>query len=153
LKRAFRHFSKPVKAWRNEKHRAQWKSTLKFYAYPVMGSFSVKDVEGNHILQALKPVWQREARSRATVAGSSGKRTGLRHCPWQRDGENPARWKGHLSHLLGKVGDRTVKHHAAMPFKSMPGFIDALKEREGVGARALELTILTARSRADGRRA
>ena len=39
-----------------------------------------------------------------------------------RIGENPARWRGHLDHLLppqGKVAP--VKHHAALPYAEVPG--------------------------------
>jgi integrase len=132
------------KAWRNEKHRAQWKSTLKTYAYPVMGSLPVKDVEGSHILQALKPIWQEKPETARRLRGRLESVLDYAAAHGYREGENPARWKGHLSHLLGRVGDRTVKHHAATPFKDLPAFMDELKEREAAGARALELTILTA---------
>ena len=132
------------KAWRNEKHRAQWKSTLRMYAYPVMGSLAVKDVEGSHILQALKPIWQEKPETARRLWGRLESVLDYATAHGYREGENPARWKGHLSHLLGRVGDRTVKHHAAMPFKELPAFMDELREREGAGARALELTILTA---------
>jgi integrase len=62
-----------------------------------------------------------------------------------RVGENPARWRGHLDKLLparGKV--RKVEHHAALPYGELPSFLIALREQEGVAARALEFTILTA---------
>ena len=62
-----------------------------------------------------------------------------------RQGENPARWRGHLDKLLpkrSKLG--AVKHHPALPYKDMPSLIKALRTEEGVAARALEFTILTA---------
>src|SRR5262249_44368220 len=62
-----------------------------------------------------------------------------------RVGENPARWKGHLDHLLparGKV--RKVEHYAALPHAELPGFLVALREQEGIAGRALEFAILTA---------
>ena len=62
-----------------------------------------------------------------------------------RDGENPARWRGHLDKLLpasGKV--RKVEHHAALPYAELPAFLTALRAQEGVSARALEFAILTA---------
>jgi integrase len=62
-----------------------------------------------------------------------------------RQGENPARWRGHLDKLLparGKV--RKVEHHAALPYTELPDFLVALREQEGIAARALEFTILTA---------
>nr|WP_315763754.1 MULTISPECIES: site-specific integrase [unclassified Bradyrhizobium] len=62
-----------------------------------------------------------------------------------RQGENPARWRGHLDKLLlvrAKV--RKVKPHAALPYDGLPAFMAALRVQEGVAARALEFLILTA---------
>jgi integrase len=62
-----------------------------------------------------------------------------------REGENPARWKGHLDNLLparGKV--RKVEHHAALPHREMPGFVAELQKQEGTAAKAFEFAILTA---------
>ena len=42
-------------SWKNQKHRAQWSSTLETYAYPHMGSLLVKDVGQEQVLKAL--VW------------------------------------------------------------------------------------------------
>ena len=62
-----------------------------------------------------------------------------------RDGDNPARWRGHLDKLLPKRSKvRKVEHHAALPYGEMPGFVTALRAQEGVAARALEFAILTA---------
>ena len=62
-----------------------------------------------------------------------------------RDGDNPARWKGHLDHLLpAKTKVRRVKHHAAMAYAELSAFITALREQDGIGARALEFLVLTA---------
>ena len=62
-----------------------------------------------------------------------------------RTGENPARWRGHLDHLLparNKV--RKVEHHAALPYEQVGAFMVQLRERDGIAARALEFAILTA---------
>src|SRR6266550_2573029 len=62
-----------------------------------------------------------------------------------REGENPARWRGHLENLLpapAKV--RRVEHHAALPYSEIGAFMERLREQEGVAARALEFAILTA---------
>jgi integrase len=62
-----------------------------------------------------------------------------------RDGENPARWRGHLDKLLpARAKVRKVKHHAALPYAKLPGFTAELRRQEGVAARALEFAILTA---------
>ncbi len=61
-----------------------------------------------------------------------------------RSGENPARWRGHLYHLLPKRVKLQRGHHPAMPWKDVPAFMGRLREREAVAALALEFTILTA---------
>jgi len=62
-----------------------------------------------------------------------------------RSGENPARWRGHLDHLLPARSKVTkVAHHAALPWREMGSFMAALREQAGIGARALEFAILTA---------
>jgi integrase len=62
-----------------------------------------------------------------------------------RDGENPARWRGHLDKLLpARAKVRKVEHHAALPYNELPDFIAALRMQEGIAARALEFAILTA---------
>jgi integrase len=62
-----------------------------------------------------------------------------------RDGENPARWRGHLSKLLpARSKVRKVEHHAALPYVELPSFMSELRSQEGVAARALEFAILTA---------
>jgi integrase len=62
-----------------------------------------------------------------------------------RQGENPARWRGHLDVLLpARSKVRQVEHHAALPYSEIGTFMAALRTREGVAARALEFAILTA---------
>jgi integrase len=62
-----------------------------------------------------------------------------------RAGDNPARWRGHLSEALpARNGIAKVEHHAALPYAELPAFMADLRIREGVAAQALEFTILTA---------
>jgi integrase len=62
-----------------------------------------------------------------------------------RTGDNPARWKGHLDHLLLKRSRlASITHHAALPIHETPGFIQILRREETVAARAFEFCILNA---------
>src|SRR5205823_12439686 len=61
-----------------------------------------------------------------------------------RDGENPARWRGHLDHLLPRRSKLARGHHAAMPYDKLATFITNLQMRQATAALALELCILTA---------
>jgi len=65
-----------------------------------------------------------------------------------RSREDPARWRGHLANLLPNRQKLTRGHRAAMPFGDVPEFITRLRDMDGIGARALEFTILMRRTRA-----
>lgn len=132
-------------AWRNEKHRAQWTSTLKAYAYPVIGSLPVADVDTVLVIKILSPLWPDMPETASRIRGRIEAVLNWATVSGHRQGDNPARWKGHLDTLLparGKV--RAVKHHAALPYDELPAFMVDLHGRPGSAARALELTILTA---------
>jgi integrase len=62
-----------------------------------------------------------------------------------RTGENPARWRGHLDHLLpARAKVARVKHHPALPYTEIGSFIAKLRQNSSAGALALEFTVLTA---------
>jgi integrase len=131
--------------WKNEKHAAQWPSTLKTYAYGVIGNLPVQAVDTSLVLKVLEPIWTKKPETASRLRGRLESILDFAKARSYRDGENPARWRGHLDKLLparGKV--RKVKHHAALPYAELPGFLVALREQEGIAARALEFTILTA---------
>jgi integrase len=61
-----------------------------------------------------------------------------------RSGENPARWRGHLDHLLPpRAKLQKTQHHSALPYARIGSFMKELRSLESVFARALEFTILT----------
>jgi len=131
--------------WRSEKHAAQWKSSLATYAEPILGNVSVQAIETPLVLRVLQPIWPEKPetasrlRSRIAAVLDWAKVQGL------RAGENPARWQGHLAKLLpAKSKVRAVEHHAALPFDQLFDFMTALRTQDGIAARALEFTVLTA---------
>jgi len=131
--------------WKNQKHADQWTNTLETYAYPIIGSLPVGIIDLPLVRKVLDPIWltKNETASRvrqrletvlawATVSG-------------YRNGENPARWRGHLDHLLPKPSKVQHRHHhAALPYTEMGDFMALLRTQQGIGALALEFTILTA---------
>ncbi len=132
-------------AWRNDKHRAQWKSTLATYAYPTFGSLSVSAIDTALVLKIIEPLWHTKPETAGRVRGRIESVLDWATVRGFRQGENPARWKGHIDKLLpprSKV--RAVKHHPALPYTEVPQFMADLRSRDGISARALELTILTA---------
>lgn len=131
--------------WRNAKHAAQWKSTLETYAYPVIGSLLVRDIELTHVLAILEPLWQAKTETATRLRGRIEQVLDWATARGHRDGLNPARWRGHLDKMLARPSKvARVVHRAALPVAEMGSFIAALRAAEGTGARALEFAILTA---------
>jgi integrase len=131
--------------FRNPKHAAQWEATLTAYASPVIGKMPVNEIDLPQILQVLEPIWttktETASRLRARIESVLAWATVAKY----RSGDNPARWKGNLNAVLPKPGKvKQVKHHAALPFGELPGFMAELRNREGIAARMLEFTIMTA---------
>jgi integrase len=131
--------------WRNGKHAGQWGATLSTYAYPIIGALPVQAVNTGLVLKVLEPIWTAKPETAGRVRGRLESILDFAKVRGERDGENPARWRGHLDKLLpahSKV--RQVEHHAALPYPELPTFLASLREQEGIAARALEFLILTA---------
>lgn len=129
--------------WRNAKHRAQWEMTLKTYC-PKLRPMKVSAVTTSDVLTAIKPLWQTKPETASRLRGRIEKVLDYAKAKGMRSGENPALWRGHLDAILPKRAKLTRGHHAAMPFADVPAFISNLRDAEGLAARALEFTILTA---------
>ena len=131
--------------WRNSKHAAQWSSTLATYVYPKLGALDVKAVDTAAVLGVLQPIWARKTETASRVRQRIEAVLDYSTAIGKRSGENPARWRGHLDHLLAKPSKvRAVQHHAALNWHELPAFMAELTQRETVDARALAFTILTA---------
>jgi integrase len=129
--------------FRNEKHKAQWKATLETYAAPLRNK-PVDTVATDDVLAVLKPIWMTKAETASRVRGRIEKVLDAAKAKGLRDGENPARWRGHLDHLLPRPSKLARGHHAAMPYEDVATFIAKLRAREATAGLALELCILTA---------
>jgi integrase len=129
--------------FRNEKHKAQWRMTLEHYAASLR-EMPVDTVTTDDVLRVLKPIWTLKAETASRLRGRIEKVLDAAKAKGFREGENPARWRGHLDHLLPKPLKLTRGHHAAMPYEEVPAFIGDLRNRDATAARALEFCILTA---------
>ena len=129
--------------WRNPKHRAQWKMTLQSYAAPLR-SRPVDQIDTADVLAVLKPHWLEKPETASRLRGRIEAVLDAAKAQGYRSGENPAAWRGHLSHLLPKRLKLTRGHHPAMAYQDLPEFIGRLREHESVAALALEFCILTA---------
>ena len=129
--------------WRSEVHAGQWRTTIDSYCGPIMDA-PIDEIDTQAVLGVLQPLWQRipetasRLRGRIEAVLDYGKANGL------RAGENPAAWRGHLALILPKRGKLTRGHHAAMPYRDLPEFIEKLRDTESIHALALEFLVLTA---------
>lgn len=139
--------------WRNAKHRAQWSATLETYVYPVFGQLPVQSIDVGLVLKAIEPIWTAKPETASRVRGRIDSVLNWATVREYRQGENPARWRGHLKEVLlaptrAKEAVRLKtgrdEHHAALPFAKLGNFMADLRQQDGNAARALEFAILTA---------
>jgi integrase len=132
-------------SWSNSKHADQWTNTLAAYASPHIGQLPIQDLDTGLILKCLEPIWTDKTETATRVRGRIESVIDWAAVRGYRNGENPARWRGHLDKVLPKPGKvAKVKHHPALSYEDLPEFIEDLELAEGTAARALELTIYTA---------
>jgi len=129
--------------FRNDKHRAQWRMTLRVYAAPLRAK-RLDDVQTEDVLEVLRPIWRSKPETASRLRGRIERVLDAAKAQGLRSGENPARWRGHLSVLLPKPDKLRRGHHKAMPYDAVPAFVARLRASGGVGAAALEFLILTA---------
>ncbi|MDB5650964.1 MAG: integrase [Hyphomicrobiales bacterium] len=130
-------------SWRNEKHRAQWRMTLKEYAGPLRAT-GVDAIATDDVLKVLKPIWLTKPETASRVRGRIEAVLDWARAREMRKGENPARWRGHLDHLLPKRTTLSRGHHAALAIDDLPKFMEKLAASTGISPRALGFAILTA---------
>jgi integrase len=131
--------------WRSSKHGNQWHNTLATYAYPVIGDLPVQQIDVTLVMKVLEPIWQAKTETASRLRGRIEVVLSWARTHGYRSGENPAAWRRHLENLLPprrKV--RQVRHLSALPYQEIGNFMASLRAEQGIAARALELTILTA---------
>jgi integrase len=140
--------------WKNRVHARQWSTTLETYVYPVFGKLPVQAVDTGLVMKVIERLWTEKPETGSRVRGRIESILDWATVRGYRQGGNPARWRGHLDHLLPKLekakrakrqATGRGEHHSAMPFAELPVFMAELREREAIAARALEFTILTAK--------
>lgn len=131
--------------WKNSKHAQQWFRTIEVFANPVIGNMQLDEINTDHILKILSPLWSKKTETATRLRGrlewiiASAITRGL------RSGSNPASWRMHLETLLPKPSKITkVTHHPALPYKQVPDFMSELRENCCMSALALEFLILNA---------
>jgi integrase len=142
---AERYIAGHKKKWTNALHRKQWPQTLEKFVYPTIGKLPVADIDTTLVLKVLDPIWSEKPETASRVRGRIELVLGWAKVRGYRQGDNPAAWKGHLREALPSRTDvAAIEHHPALPFTEIGEFMVALRKIDGVAARALEFTILTA---------
>jgi integrase len=131
-------------SWRSEKHRSQWAMALRVHAAPLRRK-PVDTIETEDVLRTLKPLWSTKHETASRLRSRIEMVLDAARVAGHRTGENPARWRGHLDHVLPRgLRKLTKRHHAAMPYRQVPAFLKALAERPAVSSLVLEFIFLTA---------
>lgn len=127
----------------SKKHHQQWQNSLTKHVYPVIGGFRIAEVDTDDILDLLTPIWSNipvtanRVRNRIELVLDAAKALKL------RQGENPARWRGHLDKLLPKQSHTVVPFPSPTPLRTAE-LLARLDSLDGAAARAVEFAILTA---------
>ena len=141
---AERYIAAHEAGWSNTVYRKQWRATLAAYVHPVIGKLPVASIDTALVTKILEPIWTSKPPTASAVRGRIESILDWAKARGYRAGENPARWRGHLDHLLPHHRRLAgVKHHAALPYADAPDFMCNLAKQEGIVARSLEFTILT----------
>lgn len=134
---------------RNAKHVAQWRSTLGDGPCRRLRRLPVDQVATEDVLATLKPIWRTTPETAQRLRGRIERVLDAAAVAGERQGDNPARWRGHLQLLLAARATLGRTHHAALPWADLPAFMVELRGLESVSARALEWTILNAARTSD----
>lgn len=129
--------------WRGRDTETSWRRTFNLYAAPI-GDKPIASIDTEAVLSVVKPLWTTRAETAAKLRERLEEVLDAATAGGLRQGNNPARWRGHLSHFLPRRVKLQRGHHPALPYESVPQFMADLAGRQGVSARALEWTLLTA---------
>jgi integrase len=126
-------------------YQTEWRRSLRMHASPVIGSISINVIDLKLVMKVLEPIWRSKSRMASNLRARIEAILDWATVQGYRQGDNPARWKGHISALLPTPTKiRPVEHRAALPYDSVSEFITTLHQLDGSAARALEFLILTA---------
>jgi integrase len=125
-------------------HVRQWTNTIRDYINPVIGSMPVAAIDTAHVLKVIEPHWKEKTETADRLRARIEAVLNWAKARKLREGENPARWRGHLDHILpSKAKLKKKQHFTAMPHAEIAGFMQELRKLDGMAARALEWTVLT----------
>ena len=128
--------------FKNEKHRAQWGSTLRTHA-KTLWTTAIHEITPLNVKACLDPIWLEIPETARRVRGRIERVLDAAKGAQLRDGPNPAVWQGNLKPMMAKQ-KTSQDHHAALTPENMPSFMVDLRKLKSISAKALEFTIMTA---------
>lgn len=105
------------------------------------GKTDVLEITKEDVKRILNPVWTKTPETALRMRGTIEAILDIEEIRDQRSGENPASSSA-LASWMKTHAKPAGGNHAALPWKEMPAFMAELRKCGGMGARALELTIL-----------
>jgi integrase len=129
--------------WRPGTEKA-WQQSMRLHVFPAIGKLPVADVDTAAVVKALTPIWEKNANTGSTIRSRIELVLGMATSKGLRQGDNPARWNGHLEfHLASPSKAATVMHFEALPYVELPDFLSQLRTIGNSKSDAIEFTILT----------
>lgn len=133
-----------VRMWRNAKHKEQWFTTVRVYAFPVLGKKKLSEIKKADILAVLEPLWSTKTETASRVRGRLENIFSYAVADGLMD-FNPALWRGNLDRDLPPASKvQPVKHQEAMPLEELQEKIGCLYPANTRTKQAILFTILTA---------
>jgi integrase len=121
---------------------------LVMYVYPIFGDLPVSAIDTGLVMRVLEPHWATKRETMSRVRGRIESVLAWATVRGYREGENPARWRGHLANLLSRPAKKAQdEHHIALSYAALPPFMTEMRAKASMPARALEFLILTAARR------
>jgi integrase len=128
----------------SKKHRDQWPSSLKRYAYATLGKLTVPEIKPSHIYEVLRPIWVEKRETANRVRGRIETIIAKNVNVDDTDFRNPAELTKQLREKLPRRPKRVVRHHPALPYAEASQFMAHLSGSRGIAASMLRFLILTA---------
>ncbi|MGE8572656.1 MAG: tyrosine-type recombinase/integrase [Acinetobacter amyesii] len=128
---------------KNQKHIAQWSTTLETYIYPTLGDISIGTITKVDIAEVLRPIWIDKNETAKRIRGRIETIFDYAKAMEYFEGDNPAEWKGNLEPILGNLKQES-RPHPSLPYDQIATFIQHLRQKDGISPKALEFAILTA---------
>ncbi|MFT8932821.1 MAG: integrase arm-type DNA-binding domain-containing protein [Acetobacter syzygii] len=142
---AKRYIQEMAPGWRDPRSASVWTSSLERLAYPQLATKQVADIGTDDVLSVLRPIWENKTETADRLRGRIERILDYATTHDWRKGENPARWRGHLANILPKPSSvAKVRHHPAIPRKDIAHVMAKLAAADGMAAKAVRFTCMTA---------